>query len=75
MRAVGELKNIMVEVTTKETKGREYKICEDDWIYLYDEYTNVIPLDLVNIKDYVLNGMVQFHIPCVFLDGCTWKIR
>ena len=27
---IGELKNIMVEVTTKETKGREYKISEDD---------------------------------------------
>ena len=39
------------------------------------EYTNIIPLDRVNIKDFVLNGMIQFDIPCVFLDGCTGKIR
>ena len=27
---LGELRNIMVEVITTETRGRTYKICEDD---------------------------------------------
>ena len=68
---IGELKNIMVEVTTKETKLDNTKYVK---MIEYTD-TNIIPLDLVNIKDFVLNGMIQFDISCVFLDGCTWKIR